>query len=248
MGQLLYKTVGSNFTRFDNLISEESIAPLLEGLTQAFVQEPAAHLYNSDKSVHETIPMGSSVYIRESSNADFFECLDYKTQSFTLIRKSDVITQLELAELNKTQLSTRIVAQANKLVDQPYQWGGRSALNGSGFDCAGLVEAAYRSCNQKITCGVQGQFDLSREIEPQNLQPGDLIFFYQNKFNTRKVDHVIMYAGAMDNLIESCPLAGVVKKSKFTDQFKAMIPECRNGDAFTVCDEIYHISFRSILK
>lgn len=183
----------------------------------------------------------------ESSNTDFFECFEYETKTFKLIRKSDVITQLELTELSKTQLRTRIVAQANKLVNEPYQWGGRSALNGSGFDCAGLVEAAYRSCNQKITCGVQGQFHQSIEIKPQNLQPGDLIFFYRNKFNTITVDHVIMYAGAMNNLIESCPIAGLVTKSQFYTQFKAMILECRNGDTFIVENELYYISFRSLL-
>lgn len=248
MGQLLYKTAGCNFTLFNNLVSEEIIAPLLEGLTQVFVQESVAQLYDLDGGKYLAIPMGSSVYIQESSHSDFFECLDYGTQSFKLIRKSDVATQQELARLDKNQLRTRIVAQAKKLVNQPYQWGGRSALEKSGFDCAGLVEAAYQSCNQKITCGVQQQFDQSIEIEPQNLQPGDLIFFYKLHFNIKRVDHVIMYTGANNNLIESCPINGIVRESKFTDQFKQMIPQCLNDDAFTVCDEVYHISFRSILK
>lgn len=248
IGQLLYQTAGCNFTLFNNLTSEDIIAPLLDGLTQAFVQELVAQLYDLDGGKYLAIPMGSSLYIQESSHADFFECLDYGTQTFKLIRKSDVVTQQELVELDKTQLRTRIVAQAKKLVNQPYQWGGRSALEKSGFDCAGFIEAAYRSCNQKINCSVDGQFNQSTQIEPHRLQPGDLIFFYQLNGNIKKVCHVIMYTGTMDNLIESCPVNGVVRESKFTGQFKQMIPQCLNDDAFTICNERYYISFRSILK
>lgn len=246
LGQLLYETTGNNFTRFNNMTSEENISSFLEGLIPAFVQQPTAQLLHADKTLHVTIPMGSALYVQESNEPEFFECFEYKTQTFNLIRKSDVLTQQQLATFTTNELRSRIVAQAEKLLGQPYQWGGRSALENSGFDCAGLIEATYRSCNQKIVCSVQRQFEQSKEIQAYNLKPGDLIFFYQNKFGHKKAEHVIMYT-KFDTLIEACPLAGVVTKSQFSTQFKAIIMEVQNGDSFIIEGEVYYISFRSLL-
>lgn len=104
--------------------------------------------------------------------------MDHKSELFKLIRKTDVVIKQELAELNTSQLRKTIVMQAEKLLGQPFQWGGQSALEGSGFDCSGLVKSAYQSCGKDIKRCVTQQFETSREISPFELQPGDLIFLY----------------------------------------------------------------------
>ena len=56
----------------------------------------------------------------------------------------------------------------------PYRWGGISRR--TGFDCSGLVYAAYRSIGRKIPHSTWGQMALGRPVRFGRLRPGDLVF------------------------------------------------------------------------
>ncbi len=69
----------------------------------------------------------------------------------------------------------------------PYVWGGESP---SGYDCSGLVQAAYRTARVSLPRTTQEQFDAGPHLPPSApLQPGDLVFFGPN---TSDVTHVGM--------------------------------------------------------
>lgn len=214
--------------------------PRLRNLERAIVCQLTAQTYNADGSDFLIIPMASQLSIREKDE-DFFEFFDHKSELFKLIRKSDVVIKQELAELNETQLRKTIVAQAEKLLGQPYQWGGQSALEGSGFDCSGLVKSAYQSCGKDIKRCVRQQFEASREINPSKLQPGDLIFLYTQGPRQKNAVHVILYA-RNNEIIEACPTEKKVKKTTIPLQ------SFTNGSPLTVGAMTYFISFRSILN
>jgi cell wall-associated NlpC family hydrolase len=77
-------------------------------------------------------------------------------------------------------------------VGTPYVWGGETP--GVGFDCSGLVQAAYRAAGLSLPRVAQNQYDRGPLLPVGNpLQPGDLVFFGGGPGD---VTHVGIYAGS----------------------------------------------------
>src|SRR5689334_760855 len=68
----------------------------------------------------------------------------------------------------------KVVAFARHQLGVPYRWGGTSRR--TGFDCSGLVYAAYRSIGMSIPRSTWGQLDVGKRIAFRGLRPGDLVF------------------------------------------------------------------------
>ena len=68
----------------------------------------------------------------------------------------------------------QVVAFAERQVGVPYRWGGISRR--TGFDCSGLVYAAYRSIGRTLPHSTWGQLALGRPVRFGRLRPGDLVF------------------------------------------------------------------------
>jgi cell wall-associated NlpC family hydrolase len=68
------------------------------------------------------------------------------------------------------------VAYALAQLGTPYLWGGEGA---GGFDCSGLVQAAYAAAGLGLPRVAQAQYDATAAsaVSPDQLQPGDLVFF-----------------------------------------------------------------------
>jgi cell wall-associated NlpC family hydrolase len=67
------------------------------------------------------------------------------------------------------------VAYALAQLGTPYQWGGEGA---GGFDCSGLVQAAFAAAGIQLPRVAQAQYDAGPPVPAgQPLQPGDLVFF-----------------------------------------------------------------------
>jgi cell wall-associated NlpC family hydrolase len=76
-------------------------------------------------------------------------------------------------------------------VGTPYIWGGETP--GVGFDCSGLVQAAYEVAGITLPRVAQNQFDAGPALTQGTvLQPGDLVFFGAGP---RGVSHVGLYIG-----------------------------------------------------
>src|SRR5919201_1232040 len=72
------------------------------------------------------------------------------------------------------KLARRVVAYARHQVGVGYSWGGTSPQ--TGFDCSGLVYAAYRSIGWKIPRSSWDQLRAGRPVGFARLRPGDLLF------------------------------------------------------------------------
>jgi cell wall-associated NlpC family hydrolase len=66
------------------------------------------------------------------------------------------------------------VSYARHQVGISYSWGGTSP--GTGFDCSGLVYAAYRSIGWRIPRSSWDQLRAGRPVRFARLRPGDLLF------------------------------------------------------------------------
>ena len=72
------------------------------------------------------------------------------------------------------KLTRRVVSYARHQVGISYSWGGTSP--GMGFDCSGLVYAAYRSIGWRIPRSSWDQLRAGRPVRFARLRPGDLLF------------------------------------------------------------------------
>jgi cell wall-associated NlpC family hydrolase len=101
---------------------------------------------------------------------------------------------LERVDLIKQQLSQKaseLVINAMGFLGVPYRRGGNSA--DKGFDCSGFVRAMYeQSIGLVLPRRARDQAEVTQAIDPDDLQPGDLVFFNTMR---QKFSHVGIYLG-----------------------------------------------------
>lgn len=74
-------------------------------------------------------------------------------------------------------LGGEAVALAYRFLGVPYVWGGGSP---AGFDCSGLMMYVYGQLGIKLGHYTGFQYYEGRRVPPDQLQPGDLVFFHAN--------------------------------------------------------------------
>lgn len=90
----------------------------------------------------------------------------------------------------------------------PYRWGGEGS---GGFDCSGLVQAAYRTAGIELPRVAQDQFDAGPALSPAAaLEPGDLVFFGTGP---AAVDHVGLVVGP--NQMVDAPHPGAAVRTEW---------------------------------
>jgi cell wall-associated NlpC family hydrolase len=68
------------------------------------------------------------------------------------------------------------VGTARAEVGKPYEYGGAGP---DSYDCSGLTEYAYRAAGIELPHSSSQQSELGTPVDRANLQPGDLVFFYE---------------------------------------------------------------------
>jgi len=86
-----------------------------------------------------------------------------------------------------------VVTVAWSQIDVPYVWGGTDPR--TGFDCSGLTQWSFIQAGARIPRTAQQQFDATRRVSAQELQPGDLVFFEICCQPPDRVTHVGLYVG-----------------------------------------------------
>lgn len=91
-------------------------------------------------------------------------------------------------------------------IGTPYRWGAETP--GVGFDCSGLVQAAYRAAGVTLPRTAQEQHNAGPQLPPgASLEPGDLVFFGTS---ASAIDHVGIYVGTQGDeaLMVDAPYTG----------------------------------------
>jgi cell wall-associated NlpC family hydrolase len=85
------------------------------------------------------------------------------------------------------------VSWALSQIGTPYVWGGETP--GAGFDCSGLVQAAYAVAGVALPRVAQDQYDTTPKLAAgAPLAPGDLVFFGGGPGS---IDHVGLFVGVV---------------------------------------------------
>jgi cell wall-associated NlpC family hydrolase len=105
-----------------------------------------------------------------------------------------------------------LVASALELQGLPYRNGGSDQ---NGFDCSGLVWYVFARQGIAVPRTVAAQFQVGIPVEPDALQPGDLVFF---DTGGRPASHVGVVVGA-DLFVHAPRSRGVVRTEHLSSQY-----------------------------
>lgn len=112
-------------------------------------------------------------------------------------------------EKEKNNLSITSVDKLNLYLGTKYKFGGNDAINA--IDCSAFTKSVYEDIFKiKLPRTAAEQYNFTKRIEKDELQPWDLVFF-----NTRRgvrVGHVGIYLGD-DEFIHASSGRGVIKSS-----------------------------------
>ena len=86
-----------------------------------------------------------------------------------------------------------ILKQTMPYLNVPYLWGG--VYPATGLDCSGFVQLVYHQVGLALPRVSQDQYRATVRLAPEQVLPGDLIFFAMKHPGTSRVDHVGIYLG-----------------------------------------------------
>ncbi|MFI6049046.1 NlpC/P60 family protein [Streptomyces violascens] len=85
-----------------------------------------------------------------------------------------------------TTKAAKALAFARAQMGKPYVWG---ATGPASYDCSGLTQAAWKAAGVDLPRTTWDQVKVGTRVATADLQPGDLVFFYDD------ISHVGMYIG-----------------------------------------------------
>jgi hypothetical protein len=110
--------------------------------------------------------------------------------------------------------TNRVVELARSQIGMPYVYGGESPQ--TGFDCSGLVQWVYAQVGITLPRTAQAQFDATTRLPPDQLQPGDLVFFSGTYPSSDFITHVGIYVGDGQMVNAANPTDGVQEMPVYT--------------------------------
>jgi cell wall-associated NlpC family hydrolase len=82
--------------------------------------------------------------------------------------------------------AAKAIAFARDQIGKPYVWG---ATGPNSYDCSGLTQAAWKAAGVSLPRTTWDQVEVGTRVATEDLQPGDLVFFYDD------ISHEGLYIG-----------------------------------------------------
>lgn len=125
-----------------------------------------------------------------------------------------IMTKAEIAEADTS--SELIVSEAKNLLGYQYKYGGETPKEG--FDPSGLIQYVFSKADIHLPRSVNDQYKIGTAVKPENLKPGDILFFKKEGSNGTVPTHDALYIGD-GQMVHSTQSKGVIitnyKKSSY---------------------------------
>lgn len=105
-------------------------------------------------------------------------------------------------------MAQRAAELARSLLRTPYRYGGESP---AGMDCSGLTSYVFERLGVGLPRRAEEQSTMGRWIAPDELRPGDLVFFGEDRDKPFHVGLVVSEAGQPLRMIHAATSRGVVE-------------------------------------
>ena len=116
---------------------------------------------------------------------------------------------------NNSKNGDSVVEFAKQYLGKPYVSGGKTPE--TGFDCSGFTRYVYGNFGYSLAGVAASQDNVGTAVERDNLQPGDLILFYDE--GKTKIGHVGIYMGNGEFIHAANPKRGVVTDNLTTNSY-----------------------------
>ena len=103
--------------------------------------------------------------------------------------------------------STQILEDAQYFKGGRYVWGGTTP---EGFDCSGYVQYLYKKHHIDLPRTAWEQSKVGREINPDELKKGDLLFFLTDRKRNIPITHVGIYIGGGEFIHAASRKKGII--------------------------------------
>ncbi|GAW99389.1 C40 family peptidase [Secundilactobacillus mixtipabuli] len=164
------------------LLSDKPVA-YPKGIGQVHVVVPFTQLYDEHRQPLMEIVMGTELTVLAES--------DDLLRVATPFGEGFIKTDSTLVTVKGETNGEKMVNMARQFLGLRYLWAGISPY---GFDCSGFMYTLHRVLGITIPRDADDQRNSGQPVEPENLQPGDLLFFaYEH--GKGYVHHVGMYIG-----------------------------------------------------
>ena len=100
--------------------------------------------------------------------------------SLSLLLTPVTATAAETASASTSATAQTAVDTARAQAGKAYEAGGAGP---DSYDCSGLTQYTYRAAGIELPHSSSGQSELGTPVDRANLQPGDLVFFYEPVIN-----------------------------------------------------------------
>lgn len=121
---------------------------------------------------------------------------------------TNIVSEYKNTNIDRDAVMTKII----ELINTPYRWGGTTT---NGIDCSAFVQTVFRNAlGIELPRTSIMQSTVGEEVDRENLQFGDLIFF-----NTlgRRISHVGIYLG--ESYFAHSSSSGGVKVSSLNEDY-----------------------------
>lgn len=171
---------------------------------------------NTESTVLTKVPKGEELEYVEALegwvkvNIDSEEA--YVSAEYVTVeeRLKTAVTMTELRYgVGVSDVRVDLVEYAKQFLGNPYVWGGTSLTKGA--DCSGFVLSIYKKYGYKLPHYSGSQANSGTKISFDEIQPGDLIFYNNDK---GVIGHVGIYIGNNQIIHASSPKSGI-KISKY---------------------------------
>jgi cell wall-associated NlpC family hydrolase len=114
----------------------------------------------------------------------------------------------------------QVIKTARSYIGTPYRYGGST---GKGMDCSGLLCTSFQAVNVKLPRTSHEQSTYGKDIQLNDIEPGDLVFFTERK-GSNKVSHVGMVTEVRSKnevkFIHASTSRGVTEDNLFNEYYQ----------------------------